>query len=178
VLSLFRRHRLPAAARPPLSADERVLAWAGTADEGVVIVTNLGLWLPGAPERVRLGWHEIHKATWTGQVLVVVPAREVAAHDTYVEMADADPVRVSLPTPDKVPEQVRARVTRSVAYTSHHAVPGGGVRIVARRVPGVDGVSWTVRYDPGTAAAPDAVASLVAHGRAALSGGGSVTPAG
>jgi hypothetical protein len=41
-------------------------------------------------------------------------------------------------------------VTRSVAYTSHHALPAGGVRIVGRRVTGLDGLSWAVRYDAGT----------------------------
>jgi hypothetical protein len=45
---------------------------------------------------------------------------------------------------------VRTRVTRSVAYTSHHPLPVGGVRVVGRRVSGVDGLSWAVRYDSGT----------------------------
>ena len=52
--------------------------------------------------------------------------------------------------PNEVPEQVRARVTKSVAYTSHHPLPAGGVRVVGRRVSGVDGLSWAVRYDSGT----------------------------
>ncbi len=45
---------------------------------------------------------------------------------------------------------MRTRVTRSVAYTSHHPLPAGGLRIVGRRVSGVDGLSWAVRYDAGT----------------------------
>jgi len=45
---------------------------------------------------------------------------------------------------------VRTRVTRSVAYTAHHPLPVGGVRVVGRRVSGVDGLSWAVRYDAGT----------------------------
>jgi hypothetical protein len=187
---LFRRRRLPAGARPPLADDERIIAWASEAAfaapeaagvgarQAVVVVTNLGLWLPGASGPTRLGWHEIHKATWSGRALRVVPAYEVAAHETYVEMADADPLTATLLDPDKVPEQVRARVGKSVAYTSHHALPGGGVRVVARRVPGRDGLRWTVRYDPGTQPAPDAVAALVARGLASITGGQTVASSG
>ena len=175
---MFRRRRLPAGARPPLADDERVLAWASATGEAVVVVTNLGLWLPGVSGATRLGWHEIHKATWSGRALQVVPAWEVATHDTYAEMADADPLTVTLLDPDKVPEQVRARVTKSVAYTSHHPLPGGGVRVVARRVPGRDGLRWTVRYDPGTPAAPDAAAAFVASGLASITGGQTVASSG
>ena len=45
---------------------------------------------------------------------------------------------------------MRSRVTRSVAYTMHHPMPVGGVRVVGRRISGVDGLSWAVRYDSGT----------------------------
>lgn len=177
-MSLFRRRRLPAASRPELQRDERVLAWATTANEAVVVVTNFGLWLPGITGSARLGWHEIHKATWSGRALLVVPARETEARETYTEMVDEGTVSVTLLDPDKVPEQVRARVTKSVAYTSHHALPGGGVRVVARRVPGKDGLRWTVRYDPGTPADDDAVAALVADARAAITAGQTVAPSG
>jgi len=49
-----------------------------------------------------------------------------------------------------VPDQVRTRVTRSVAYTVYHRLQVGGVRVVGRRVSGADGLSWSVRYDAGT----------------------------
>jgi hypothetical protein len=177
-MALLRRRKLPPAKRPPLADDERVLAWAGATGDAVVVVTNMGLWLPGASGPTRLGWHEIHKATWSGRALTVVPAHEVAEHETYTEMDDADRLSVTLLDPDKVPEQVRARVTKSVAYTSRHALPGGGVVVVARRVPGHDGLRWTVRYDPGTPPAPDAVAALVASGLASITGGQTVAPPG
>jgi hypothetical protein len=175
LLSLFTRRRLPAPLRPALDRDERVVAWASTADS-VVVVTNLGLYLPGVDRR--LGWHEIHKATWSGRVLTVVPSREVAGGDGFVEMVDLPPVSVTLLDPDRVPEQVRTRVLRSVAYTNHHPVPGGGVRVVARRVPGQDGLSWAVRADPGSLLDPAVVSALVARARSEISGSGSVTPAG
>lgn len=171
---MFRRRKLPADARPPLADDERVLAWASTAGEAVVVVTNLGLWLPGTTGATRLGWHEIHKATWSGRALQVVPAWEVAEHETYVEMADAKPLTVTLLDPDKVPEQVRVRVTKSVAYTSHHPLPGGGVRVAARRVAGQDGLRWTVRYDEDTPVAHEAVTMFVAQGLASITGGQTV----
>ena len=59
-----------------------------------------------------------------------------------------------------------------------HALPGGGVLVVARRVPGRDGLRWTVRYDPGTPPAPEAVAALVASGLASITGGQTVASSG
>jgi hypothetical protein len=168
-VKLFRRTpRLPAAHRPAFDPGERVLAWAFT-DPGdrVVVVTNRGLWLPGHADR--LGWHDVHKAVWSGRELSITPARRVSERTGYVVVADGPAEAFLLLDPADVPEQVRARVTRSVAYTSHHAIDGGGVRVVARRVAGVDGLTWTVRYDAGTAADEETVVAetdrLVAEAR-------------
>jgi hypothetical protein len=155
VVIVFGRRKPPAKLRPKLDRSERILAWARTAEDPaqIAVVTTLGLWLPG---RSRLGWHEIHKATWSGARLTVVPAvpvGEPVALDglgMYTVMADDAPVTVHLADPGDVPPAVRQRVTRSVAYTVHHPLPAGGVRVVARRVPGVDGLAWHVRYDEGT----------------------------
>jgi hypothetical protein len=169
-----RRRRLPASRQPPLDRDERVVAWAGATADEAVVVTNLGVWLPGAAgSAARLGWHEIHKAAWSGRQLTLVAAHETAAAEGYVVVADLPPVTVTLLDPDGVPEQVRTRVTRSIAYSAHHRLPGGGgVRVVARRVPGVNGVRWTVRYDDGVdRSAPEvaaATAELVGYGRDSL----------
>src|SRR5690606_425669 len=159
-----RRRALPSHLRHPLAGGERVVAWAPAPPDGAVVATNLGLFLPG--RRERLGWHEIHKATWDGRRLVVTPGRVVRTCPGYAVTEDAPPVTVRLPDPGDVPYAVRIRVTRSVSVTSHHRVPGGGVRVVARRVPGVDGLSWAVRYDEGTnpnaPGVPDATARIVA----------------
>ena len=192
--TLLRRRRLPASRRPPLDRDERVVAWAGATGDEVLVVTNLGVWLPGASDlaasepapvdpapadpalsaspgvAARVGWHEIHKATWSGRQLTVVAAHETADVDGYAVVADLPPVVCTLLDPDRVPEQVRTRVTRSIAYTVHHPLPGGGgVRVVARRVPGVNGLRWTVRYDdgvdPSDPAVADTTALLVGYGR-------------
>jgi hypothetical protein len=167
-VGLFRRRRLPADRKPKLDRDERIVAWAGATGDDVVVATNLGLWLPGAAER--LGWHEIHKATWSGRQLALVAARPVADSGDYTVMEDLPALVVTLLDPDRVPEQVQARVIRSVAYTSHHALPeGGGVRVVARRVSGANGVRWTVRYDNGSDATapgvPEATGELVAQAK-------------
>ncbi|WP_229402488.1 hypothetical protein [Micromonospora okii] len=151
-MGLFdRKPKLPPAARPPLADDERVLAWAAAGNgegDGVLVATNLGLWLPGRGHR--LGWHDLLKAVWSGRELTVTPADRVAERDGYEVVADCPAETYLLLQPRELPHQVRARVTRSVAYTQHQPVPGGAARIAARRVPGVNGLAWTVRYDPGT----------------------------
>jgi hypothetical protein len=165
-----RKPKLPADRRPALDRDERVLAWAEVADgDGVVVATNLGLWLPGRAHR--LGWHDLHKAVWSGRELTVTPAERVAERDGYLVVRDRPAESYPLLEPGDVPEQVRARVTRSVGYTSHHPLGAGGARVAARRVSGVDGLTWTVRYDEGTAvdepAVIEATDQLVSAARAA-----------
>ncbi|WP_412540146.1 hypothetical protein R8Z50_30670 [Longispora sp. K20-0274] len=141
----FRKPKLPAASTPSLAPGERVVAWAPLA-EGHLVATNLGLWLT---REQRLGWHEVSKATWSGEVLTVIPGP--ASDDDIGLVIEADPVTFRLTEPGQLPRQVHERVTRSVAYTTHHLLPGqpGGVRVLARRVPGVDGLRWAVRYDNG-----------------------------
>ncbi|MET7420516.1 hypothetical protein [Dactylosporangium sp. NPDC005555] len=167
MFGFLKKRRLPAGQRPALAADERVLSWAGATGDTVVVVTNLGLWLPGAGER--LGWHEIHKATWSGRQLTLTAARELPVDGPggYVVMEDLPPLVITLLDPDRVPDQVRTRVSKSIAHTSHHPLAAGfGVRVVARRVSGVDGLRWTVRYDEGA----DPTAPGVAEQTAALVG--------
>ncbi|WP_341717147.1 hypothetical protein QQG74_24945 [Micromonospora sp. FIMYZ51] len=172
-MGLFRRRpKLPSAARPPLDRDERMLTWAAAGNgegDGVVVASNLGLWLPGRSHR--LGWHEIVKAVWSGRELTVTPGEQVTERDGYLVVADCPAERYLLLDPGELPHQVRARVTGSVAYTQHHALPGGAGRIVGRRVPGVNGLTWMVHYDPGTPTDDEAVRTetgrLVAAARAA-----------
>ncbi|MER6754002.1 hypothetical protein ABT235_07470 [Micromonospora echinofusca] len=172
-MGLFRRKpKLPPADRPPLAADERVLAWAAAGNgegDGVVVASNQGLWLPGRAHR--LGWHDVLKAVWSGRQLTVTPAERLAEHDGYLVVADCPAESYLLLDPGELPHQVRQRVTRSVAYTRHHPVPGGAARVAARRVPGADGLTWTVRLDPSTPTdTPEVLAELdrlVADARAA-----------
>jgi hypothetical protein len=147
-VSLFRRRtKLPAERRPPLEHDERILTWAAVGDDGALVATNRGLW---QPDGKRLGWHEIHKAAWSGRELRITPAEVAQNRSGYAVLVDGPVVAFLLLEPGDMPDQVRARVTRSVAYTTHHPLPTGGVRVVGRRVSGQNGLSWAVRYDAGT----------------------------
>lgn len=144
------RRALPAECRPELAKDERVLAWAPAGDteplKDVVVATTLGLWW----DETRTDWHRIDKAVWTGEDLVVTPAEVVAERAGYEVVADGPPVRLGLTDPGDLPHQVRLRVIASVRHPQHYELPGGGVWVFARRVAGVDGLTWTVRYDQGT----------------------------
>jgi hypothetical protein len=170
ITRLFGRRVLPPARKPTLDRDERVLAWAATGDDetaevtaaATVVVTNRGLWWGGS----RTGWHEITKATWDGTALTVIPAKPVTQRAGYDVIADGSPVRLTLADPGHVPHQVRLRVTASVSYPRHYPLsdaggkPAGGVWVAGRRVPGVDGLSWIVRYDPGTDGEDPAIAAF------------------
>ena len=144
---LRRRPKLPASLRPALDPDERVVAWAAIGDDRALVATNRGLWVP---ERGRLGWHEIHKAAWSGRELRITPAEVAGERVGYTVLADGPEISYLVLDPGELPDQVRTRVTRSVAYTMHYPLPVGGVRVVGRRISGQDGLSWAVRYDAGT----------------------------
>jgi hypothetical protein len=154
---LRRRPKLPSELRPALGPEERVVAWATVADGQAVVATNHGLWLP---EGRKLGWHEIHKAAWSGRELRITPAELAEERDEYVVLVDGPVIGFLLLEPGELPDQVRTRVTKSVAYTSHHPMNAGGVRVVGRRVPGRNGLSWAVRYDSGTPVELAAVVEL------------------
>jgi hypothetical protein len=154
---LRRKPKLPAALRPALEGDERVVAWAPLADDKALVATTRGLWLP---EGRRLGWHEIHKAAWSGRELRITPAEVAEERDEYTVRVDGPILTYLLLEPRDLPDQIRTRVTRSVAYTSHHPLTAGGVRVVGRRVSGQNGLSWEVRYDANTPVTLDAVVEL------------------
>jgi hypothetical protein len=157
----FRKPKLPASKTPALENGERVVAWTPQGADAVV-VTNRGLWIPGHP---RMRWHEIHKATWRDGTLTLVPAAVAAAPgDGYQVVDDTSPVSITLPLPGDVPKRVRERVTGSVAYTSHHPLPGGGAaRVVGRRISGRDGLAWSVRFEGGPDRDDPAVRSVTAE---------------
>lgn len=157
-MSLFsRKPKLPSALRPALGPEERVVAWAPLADDQALVATNHGLWLPDGR---KLGWHEIHKAAWSGRELRITPAEMAEDRPEYAVLADGPVLTYLLLEPGQLPDQVRTRVTKSVGYTSHHPLSAGGVRVVGRRVPGRNGLSWAVRYDAGTPVGLPAVVEL------------------
>lgn len=135
MISLFRRDRLPAELRPVLAPEERVLAWSPVSDGGAAIVTNRGLWLSGR----RIGWHEISKAVWDGRELHVTVAEVVDEQEHVTVLRDLAPRRVVLERPGDVPHLVRQRVTASIVSSE---LQEDGSRLVARRIPGLDGTAW------------------------------------
>jgi hypothetical protein len=154
---LRRRPSIPAALKPPLEREERILTWASLsapADQ-ILVATNRGLWLP---DGTRLGWHDVHKAAWSQQELRLIPAEVAQQRQGYAVLVDGPVRSFALIEPGELPDQVRTRVTRSVGYTSHHPLTVGGVRVVGRRVSGKNGLTWGVRYDAGT---PVELASVV-----------------
>lgn len=145
-MKLFaRRPKPPAEAVARLDPDERVVSWGSAPGGAAVVATPLGLWLPGAAER--LPWHLLDKATWRSDTLTLVPA--VDAGDGV--LVEQPPRAVRLEIPRDLPQTVRVRVQKAIAFTRHHPLPGtrAGVRVVGRRVPGRDGVTWQLVFDPG-----------------------------
>ena len=155
-----------------LDRDERVVSWA-PAPGGAVVATPLGLWLPGHPDR--LAWHLIDKAIWRDGILTLIPA--VDAGDGV--LVEQPPRAVRLDRPRDIPQTVRVRVEKAIAFTRHHPLPGPegrgvrrGVRVVGRRVPGRDGVTWQLVFDDGVdrddPAVRAAAAAFVDQARAEL----------
>lgn len=168
-MKLFgRRPRPPAEAVARLDPDERVVSWGTAPGGGAVVATPLGLWLPGATER--LPWHLVDKATWRNDTLTLVPAVDTG-DGVLVEQA---PRAVRLDEAQDLPQTVRVRVQKAIAFTRHHPLPGGrlGVRVVGRRVPGRDGVTWQLVFDEGVdrddPAVRAAAAAYVEQARAEL----------
>lgn len=165
-LDRFRRRRPPPEALRGLAPADRLLAWGLTADQAVVAASVRGLRLPGGR---LLAWHGIDKAAWRSPDLTLTEAVEVAPG-----VAESrPPVVLVLADPGDLPAVVRSRVTGSVAYTAHHRLPaGGGVRVVARRIAGQDGLAWSLRYDDAVdghdAGSQAAAEQLLAAARASL----------
>jgi hypothetical protein len=137
---------MPEGCTGQLAEQENVVAACASRGEPVV-VTTLGLWLPGAE---RVGWHLISKATWDGSVLSVVTAVESGTAGRAVLLTDQPVRRFPLDDPRRVPEAVRRRVTGAIVERHWHELPGGGAWFIRRRVPGQDGAILQVRADPGT----------------------------
>ena len=150
--------RAPEAVRAAVAAvgdpEERVLAWGVLdRDEGWLVATSRGLRTVGAHEQRTgadlLPWHEIGHAKWTtgsgaGQALTVTPLTEVEPG-----VQARQPVR-RYPITDagELPAVVRRRVDETVVASQRSPLPGGGgVLLVARRVPGQPAREWSVVFD-------------------------------
>jgi hypothetical protein len=145
-----RRDAPPADALAQLGRDERLVSWADTEAGSVVLATPRGLWWPDdeAAAALRLiAWQHVSRATWRDGVLAVIEADVV---DDLL-MFDRRPVAVRLSVPRDLPPTVRKRVEANIVRSELEPVTGGAARVVARRVPGENGLRWWARLEPGTA---------------------------
>lgn len=140
--------------------DERVLAWGELVrGQGWLVATSrglrvvpAGLALEEAGDVGVLRWHEVGSARWAAtndgggsftvtaltEVEPGVQAREPAERHALVDAGD-------------LPAVVRRRVDETVVASRRTPLPnGGGVVLVARRVPGQAAREWTVVFDDDT----------------------------
>lgn len=133
--SVFGFRRLPREVRTalPVEPGERVISHAPAAGGGHVVATTVALHLPGG---TRLPWHLVDRASWD----------EAGAE---VTMTDGSVHMVRLPEPGTLPEVIRERVTATILASRHVPLDSrGGVRLVARRIPGHDTARWDFVFDP------------------------------
>jgi hypothetical protein len=136
--------------------DERVLSWGVLVrEEGWLVATSRGLRrvpadlaLDRAGEVGVLPWHEVGTAKWNkvadGGTFEVVPLTEV---EPGVQ-ARLPLEKHALTDAGDLPAVVRRRVDQTVVASRRSPLPGGGgVLLVARRVPGQAQREWTVVFD-------------------------------
>jgi hypothetical protein len=141
-----RRDRPPDAVLTQLPKHERVVSWADTDDGRHIVATPAGLWWPGEGGQLRLiGWQYIDKAVWRDGTLTVVEAEVV---DDLL-LVEKPPVAVRVSVARDLPPTVRKRVEANIVHRQVQPVSGGSARLVARRVPGRDGLVWWARLEDG-----------------------------
>jgi hypothetical protein len=135
--------------------NERVLAWGTLVrDGGWLVATSRGLRV--VPPQVTsvtdaevLPWHEIGSAKW-------LATSDGGGRFEVVRLAEVEPgvqarqpeVRHVLSDAGDLPAVVRRRVDQTVVASQRSPLPGGGgVLLVARRIPGQPGREWTVVFD-------------------------------
>jgi hypothetical protein len=142
----FWREALPSGFAGELEREEHVVATADVRSGGHLVVTNLGVWFPGAVERV--GWHRVSKATWADGAMVFVVATEEDLGKAVL-LHDDPPRRFALGEPGKVPKAVHERVTQSIVSRERARMADGREAwLLERRVPGRDGTVRQIHPDP------------------------------
>ena len=120
-----------------LAPGEKVIASGRTPGGGWVAATRTGL---HSADR-RLPWTEVVHARWVADddVLLLEPA------------PGSGPMwRIALTEAGRLPETVHERVMASIVLSRRVALPGGGVRLVARRAAERADLQWQVVPDAGT----------------------------
>ncbi|WP_283134872.1 hypothetical protein [Rhizohabitans arisaemae] len=128
----LRRRKPPAPAT--LERGERVLAFGTASEDAYVVATDQALHLPGG---TRLPWYRFDHVRW---------------REGHLSIQDTDGEKYAVPLvhEGRLPEVVRERVTSSIVVNRHVRLDErGGVRLVARRVPGAAEFTWTQVFDAG-----------------------------
>ena len=135
--------------------DERVLAWGALVhDGGWLVATSRGLrvvppQVTSVTDAELVPWHEIGSAKW-------LATADGGGRFEVVRLAEVEPgvqarqpeVRHVLSDAGELPGVVRRRVDETVVASQRTPLPGGGgVLLVARRVPGQAAREWTVVFD-------------------------------
>lgn len=135
--------------------DERVLAWGALVrDGGWLVATSRGLrvvppQVTSVTDAELLPWHEIGSAKW-------LATSDGGGRFEVVQLAEVEPgvqarqpeVRHVLSDAGDLPAVVRRRVDETVVASQRTPLPnGGGVLLVARRIPGQAGREWSVVFD-------------------------------
>ena len=142
-MAWWTRRTVPAdVAAVALEPGERRAAWARTTEGAPVVVTDLGVHLPGRP---LLAWVDLERASFQRPLLTLLEIADVegtgAQHAVALDLTDDT----------DLPQVLRARLAANVAWSSHQRLlPSGGVRIVGRRQRDQDALAWQLVYDVGT----------------------------
>jgi hypothetical protein len=139
--------------------DERVLAWGALVrDGGWLVATSRGLrvvppQVTSVTDAELLPWHEIGSAKW-------LATSDGGGRFEVVRLAEVEPgvqarlpeVRHVLSDAGELPAVVRRRVDQTVVASQRAPLPnGGGVLLVARRIPGQPTREWSVVFDDDAA---------------------------
>jgi len=135
--------------------DERVLAWGTLArDEGWLVATSRGLRIvplevTSVTDAEVLPWHEVAEARWSATTDGGGSFRVTALREVEPGVQARQPERRHvLDDAGDLPAVVRRRVNQTVVASQRSPLPGGGgVLLVARRVPGQAVREWTVVFD-------------------------------
>ena len=140
---LSRRLRVPRELSSVIPKRERVLAWGlgperSDGEPTVVAATIAAFYAPGYVDP--LPWSDILRATWDDPIL------EIAYRQTDVRKPAL--LRITLDAPGSLPLAVRDRVEDTIVVQHHVALVGSaGARLIARRVPNSDDISWVIVFD-------------------------------
>lgn len=134
-MRLRRREALPEAVRS-LDLPERRLAWAVTDLGDPLVATPTSLYVGSDP----VAWVDVEKASWQPPTLVVTEVAEVEGQGRRRAFTLAED--------DGLAQVVHAQVTGSVAWSDRRRLDGGGaVRLVGRRVPGLEVLQWQAVWE-------------------------------